>query len=129
MVIPEQGGSPEGGKGVPNVPVQPGHDAADAPVPVRHVRELARGSRVTALIRRIVDRWRHPGETARMRDYRRYRDTTGRDPYTLSSARNVREGGPWMAHPTATINRRMARRVDAPIVGVRVEYGTRKGDD
>jgi hypothetical protein len=73
-------------------------------------------------LRRLLDRVRHPGESDPMRQYRRWRDATGRGPYV----REVREGGPW---PTMAVRvrrgerRDMARRV-GPIVGVRAEYTT-----
>jgi hypothetical protein len=55
-------------------------------------------------MRRLIDRLRHPGETADMRAYRRWRDTTGRgEPYRIPST--VREGEPWpqMARSQRTV--------------------------
>ena len=48
------------------------------------------------------DRRAHPGESKAMRRYRRWRDSTGRAPYVLSSVRDVRVGEPWIAQARET---------------------------
>lgn len=92
---------------------------------MRVVREVARGPRM-GLIRRLVDRWRHPGETPTMRAYRRWRDGTGRgEPYRLSAVGPVTDRVSYrigdMAYLTPTgLRTYMARQV-GPTVGVRME--------
>lgn len=73
-------------------------------------------------IERALDRLRHPGESRTMREYRRWRDTTGRG-NTIEPSR-VRDIGPWPAMARRVPDRRQMARPDdrrGMIVGVRMD--------